>query len=65
MGVLKTSGINCQLAAHLYLPGSISDYYIVKTASSLQVREKVYKGSSEEWKKFEKYLDRAFDELPN
>jgi hypothetical protein len=37
----------------------------VKTASSLQVREKVYKGSSEEWKKFEKYLDRAFDELPN
>ena len=37
----------------------------VKTASNLQVREKVYKGSSEEWKKFEKYLDRAFDELPN
>jgi hypothetical protein len=37
----------------------------VKTASSLQVRKKVYKGSSEEWKKFEKYLDRAFDELPN
>ena len=37
----------------------------VKTASSAQVREKVYKGSSEEWKKFEKYLDRAFDELLN
>jgi hypothetical protein len=37
----------------------------VKTASNLQVRKKVYKGSSEEWKKFEKYLDRAFDELPN
>ena len=37
----------------------------VKTASNLQVREKVYKGSSEEWKKFEKYLDRAFDELLN
>ena len=37
----------------------------VKTASSLQVRKRVYKGSSEEWKKFEKYLDRAFDELPN
>jgi tetratricopeptide (TPR) repeat protein len=37
----------------------------VKTASKLQVRKKVYKGSSEEWKKFEKYLDRAFDELPN
>ena len=37
----------------------------VKTVSKLQVREKVYKGSSEEWKKFEKYLDRAFDGLPN
>ena len=37
----------------------------VKTASSAQVREKVYKGSSEQWKKFEKYLDRAFDGLPN
>jgi len=37
----------------------------VKTASSMQVRKKVYKGSSEEWKKFEKYLDRAFDGLPN
>jgi len=37
----------------------------VKTASSMQVRKKVYKGSSEEWKKFEKYLDRAFDDLPN
>ena len=37
----------------------------VKTVSSMQVREKVYKGSSEQWKKFEKYLDRAFDELPN
>ena len=35
----------------------------VKTASSLQVREKVYKGSSGQWKKFEKYLDGAFDDL--
>ena len=37
----------------------------VKTASNLQVRKKVYKGSSEQWKKFEKYLDKAFDGLPN
>ena len=37
----------------------------VKTASNLQVRKRVYRGSSEEWKKFEKYLDRAFDDLPN
>ena len=37
----------------------------VKTASNLQVRKKVYKGSSEEWKKFEKYLDKAFVGLSN
>mgnify|MGYP003310981284 CR=1 FL=1 len=37
----------------------------VYTASNLQTRKKVYKGSSEEWKKFEKYLGSAFDELPN
>jgi tetratricopeptide (TPR) repeat protein len=37
----------------------------VKTASNLQVRKKVYKGSSEQWKKFEKYLNKAFDGLPN
>jgi hypothetical protein len=37
----------------------------VRTASSVQVREKVYKGSSEEWKKFEKYLDGEFNHLPN
>jgi len=29
---------------------------IVKTASSLQVRKKIYKGSSEAWKKYEKHL---------
>ena len=28
----------------------------VKTASSLQVRQKMYQGSSEAWKKYEKYL---------
>jgi len=37
----------------------------VYTASNLQARKKVYKGSSEEWKKFDKHLDSAFDELPN
>ncbi len=37
----------------------------VKTASNLQVRKKVYKGSSGQWRKFEKYLNGAFDELPN
>ena len=37
----------------------------VKTASSLQVRKKVYKGSSGQWRKFEKYLNGAFDPLLN
>jgi len=35
----------------------------VRTASQRQVREKVYKGSSQAWRKFELYLDGAFDEL--
>lgn len=35
----------------------------VKTASNKQVREKVYKGSSNEWKKFEPYLNGVFDAL--
>ena len=35
----------------------------VMTASTQQVRKKVYKGSSEEWKKFEKLLNGAFNEL--
>ena len=29
---------------------------VVKTASSLQVRQKMYQGSSEVWKKHEKYI---------
>ena len=35
----------------------------VSTASQQQVREKVYKGSSQAWRKFEPYLNGAFDEL--
>jgi len=35
----------------------------VKTTSNLQVRQKVYKGSSQQWLKFEPYLDGAFEEL--
>ena len=37
----------------------------VRTASQQQVREKVYKGSSQVWRKFEPYLKGAFDELYN
>ena len=36
----------------------------VRTASQLQVRKKVYKGSSDVWRKFEPYLDGIFDKLP-
>ncbi|MDA8741129.1 tetratricopeptide repeat protein [Rhodobacteraceae bacterium] len=35
----------------------------VSTASQQQVREKVYTGSSQAWRKFEPYLNGAFDEL--
>lgn len=36
----------------------------VKTASQQQVRKEVYKGSSEEWRRYEPYLNGAFDTLP-
>ena len=35
----------------------------IRTASQLQVRRKVYKGSSNIWRKFEFYLNGTFDEL--
>ena len=35
----------------------------VRTASQQQVRQKVYKGSSEAWRKYEPYLNGAFDML--
>ena len=38
---------------------------IINTASSLQVREKIYQGSSEQWKKYQPYLNGTFDNLLN
>ncbi|MEK9596457.1 MAG: tetratricopeptide repeat protein [Rhodospirillaceae bacterium] len=35
----------------------------VTTASKLQVRKKVYQGSSEQWKKYQPFLNGAFDGL--
>ena len=35
----------------------------VKTASQHQVRMKIYKGSSQAWRKYEPFLDRVFDGL--
>jgi len=34
---------------------------IIMTASNAQVRKKVYQGSSQQWKKYELFLDGAFD----
>ena len=36
---------------------------IIRTASQEQVRQRLYQGSSEEWRKFEPYLEGAFDHL--
>ena len=33
----------------------------VATLSNIQVRQKVYQGSSEQWKKYEPFLNGAFD----
>ena len=35
----------------------------VRTASQLQIRKKIYKGSSEVWRKFEPFLNGIFDDL--
>ena len=35
----------------------------VRTVSQQQVRQKVYQGSSQQWRKFEPYLNGAFDQL--
>ena len=35
----------------------------VRTASQQQVRKKIYKGSSDAWRKYEPYLNGAFDIL--
>ncbi|MDA9022727.1 tetratricopeptide repeat protein, partial [Alphaproteobacteria bacterium] len=35
----------------------------VSTASNLQVRQKVYQGSSEQWRKYQPFLNGAFDGL--
>ena len=37
----------------------------VRTASNQQVRQKVYQGSSEGWRKYMPYLNGAFDSLPS
>ena len=37
----------------------------VRTASQQQVKQKVYQGSSDAWRKYESYLDGAFSSLPS
>ena len=36
---------------------------VVRTASHQQVRQKIYRDSSQAWRKFQPYLGGAFDEL--
>jgi hypothetical protein len=36
---------------------------VVKTMSTLQVRQKIYQGSSETWKKYESYLNSMIEGL--
>ena len=35
----------------------------VNTSSDVQVRQKIYKGSSQQWQKFERFLNGAFNNL--
>ena len=35
----------------------------VRTASQQQVRQKIYQGSSQQWRKYELFLNGAFDRL--
>ena len=37
----------------------------ISTASSKQIRQKIYQGSSQKWKKFHPYLNGVFDTLNN
>ena len=37
----------------------------IKTASDVQVRNKIYKNSINSWKKYEKYLDKYFFKFKN
>jgi len=37
----------------------------VSTASSKQIRQKIYQGSSQKWKKFEPFLNDKFNHLEN
>ncbi len=36
----------------------------VATASNLQIRKEVYRGSSDQWKKYQPFLNGEFDDLP-
>jgi hypothetical protein len=37
----------------------------IRTASQQQVRQKVYKGSSQAWQKYKPYINNVFDSLPS
>ena len=37
----------------------------ISTASNIQIREKIYKGSSQQWEKYKPFLSGALDYLDN
>ena len=42
-----------------------SNKRVIHTSSNIQVRQKVYQGSSEKWKKFEPFLNGVFNHFEN
>ena len=59
--LIKNIGLNWEEACLLPHENKRS----VRTASSQQIRQKVYQGSSEAWRKYEPFLNGAFDGLPS
>ena len=39
-------------------------HLVARLTYNMQVRQKVYKGSLEQWKKYEPFLNGVFDGLP-
>lgn len=66
---LQTDKIIRELLLYLELPfeeaclSPETNSSLVKTASQMQVREKIYSGSSLVWKRYEKYLSKEFSNL--
>ena len=51
---------NTQVISTVKAPFTINKR-TVQTASNIQIRKKVYQGSSQQWKKYKPFLDGALD----